>query len=348
MPFSPTLAGIGGGGNTYIPSAGDIAAGGALQVEFTRSINSFGITQYAQIVPVSKMTGYYLYLDNADNARVVNGSDYQWGLGDEAPVGETNQFDFLQYATNRFAYAFSVPTETNAQAAWDVVAQHSRSKAQVAMTHRTLRAATALTSSNNWLSNAYAATATSWGSGPWSGGTEASPTVQPSIQKALQIISLNTGGAVSPKDIYMVISPDTALALSQSAEVRAYVKNYPAAASFLQGSDIFSRWGIPPTLFGLGGVVVDESVRVTTRKGATEARSFVYGDGAYFVSRPGGLVGVEGSASFSTLTLFAYEDMTVESKTDEWNRRISGRVVDNSALVVTAPVSGVAIADTSV
>jgi hypothetical protein len=138
----------------------------------------------------------------------------------------------------------------------------------------------------------------------------------------------------------MVISPTVANIISQAAEIRDYVKNYPAALPFLQGSDIFSRYGLPPNLFGVS-VVVDDSVKITTRKGAASAtRSFVYGNSAIFVSRPGGLIGVEGSTSFSTCQIFAFEDMTVENWDDPKDRRIEGRVIDNSTSELVAPVSG--------
>jgi hypothetical protein len=334
----------GGGLSTFIPSTNDLATG-ALQVEFTRSVNSFALSRYAQLVPVTKMTGYYLRQDVSDNVRVTDEKEFVWPLGNDAPTG-----DFIQYSTQRFAFPFYIPQETTAQAAWDVVAQHARSKAQLAMTRRTMQAATVLSTSGNWGNN-YAAfcnsSPLSVGAGSkWDGSTEANGYIQKSIQTVMRLVSLSSGGAVSPNQLIMVISPTVAQTVSQSPEVKAYVKNYGAALSFLQGSDTFSRWGIPPTLFGLGDVVVDDSVKVTSKKGAASlTSSYVLGNGAYFVSRPGGLVGVEGSTSFSTLQIFAYEDMTVEQFSDPRNRRLEGRVIDNSAAALVAPVGGFAIGD---
>jgi hypothetical protein len=146
-------------------------------------------------------------------------------------------------------------------------------------------------------------------------------------------------------DVMMVISPTVANLLSQTTEVRDYVKNYPAAMPFLQGSDTFAMYGLPPNLFGVQ-VVVDDSVRVTTRKGASSTtRQYIYGNSAVFVSRPGGLIGVEGSTSFSTVQIMAFEDMTVENWDDPKDRRIEGRVIDNSTTEVVAPVSGYLVAD---
>ena len=334
---------VGGGLSTYIPSTNDLATG-ALQVEFTRTVNSFAITRYAQLVPTSKMTGYYLRQDTTDNTRITNDREFAWPLGNDRPTGKQNAFEFLPYSTQRFAFPFYIPQETTAQASWDIVAQHARSKAQLAMTSRTNRAATAL-SAADWGGNTADNTLTI-GGGAWQNATDTNNFIQKTIQYVMRAVSKTTGGAVSPNQLIMVISPEIATTLSQSQEVRAYVKNYPAALSFLQGGDTFSRWGIPPTLYGLSDVVVDDSVKTTSKKGAaTTVNSYIYGNGAYFLSRPGGLVGVEGSNSFSTLQIFAYEDMTVEQFNDPLNRRIEGRVIDNSVSHVVAPASGFYIAD---
>ena len=338
---------VGGGLSTYVPSTNDLATG-ALQVEFTRTVNSFALSRYAQIVPTSKMTGFYLRQDVTDNARIPDTKEFVWPLGNDRPTGKQNSFDFIQYITERYAYPFYIPQETANQSAWDVVAQHARSKAQLAMTARTIRAASVLSTSGNWGGNYVATPATSpISAGSWTASSVANGFIQKTIQGVMRQVSLSSGGAVSPSQLIMVISPTVAQIVSQAPETKDYVKNYPAALSFYQGSDTFSRWGIPPTLFGLGDVVVDDSVRVTSKKGATTVSSYVYGNGAFFVSRPGGLVGVEGAASFSTLQIFAYEDMTVEQFNDPMNRRLEGRVIDNSVAAVVAPVGGYAIGDVS-
>jgi len=335
---------VGGGLNTYVPSTNALATG-ALQVEFTRAVNTFPITKYAQIVPVNQMTGYYLRLNSDDNVRVTDINEFAWPLGNDRPVGKMNEHDFVSFTCSRFAYPFYIPNETVKQAAWDVVAQHARAKAQLAMTARSMRTATALTTSAtfNAVGNYYA-TGTAISGGAWTAAS--GNNIQKGIQTALQRIALATGGAVRGEiDVMMVISPTIANSLSQTAEVRDYVKNYPAALPFLQGSDTFAKYGLPPNLFGVQ-LVVDDSVKVTTKKGAASTtRSFVYGDSAVFVSRPGGLVGVEGSTSFATCQIFAFEDMTVENWDDPKDRRIEGRVIDNSTAEVVAPVSGVLVAD---
>lgn len=339
---------VGGGLSTYIPTTNDIATG-ALQVEFTRSVNSFALTRYATLVPVTKMQGYYLRQDVADNARVTSANEFAWGLGTDRPAGKQNNFEFVSYTTERFAFPFYIPQETANQAAWDTVAQHARSRAQLAMTRRTSAAATALATAGNWGTNYTTAAGTSLNSwvatGSWVGSSAQNGYIQKSIQQVLQLVGKSTAGAVSPSQLIMVISPTTANIISQSPEVKEYVKYMAQSVSFLQGTDTFARWGIPSTLFGLGDVVVDDSVVVTSKQGATTASSYILGNGAYFVSRPAGLVGVEGANSFSTLQIFAYEDMTVEQFNDPLNRRIEGRVIDNSIAAIVAPVAGYLIGD---
>jgi hypothetical protein len=294
------------------------------------------------------MTGYYLRLNSDDNVRVTDINEFIWPLGNDRPVGKMNEQDFVAFTCQRFAYPFYIPNETVKQAAWDVVAQHARSKAQLAMTARSMRTATALTGSaavtaftavGNYYADGTAISGAAW-------TTSSTNIIQKGIQTALQRISLATGGAVRGEtDIMMVISPTIANLLSQTQEVRDYVKNYPAALPFLQGADTFAKYGLPPNLFGVQ-VVVDDSVKVTTKKGAASTtRSFVYGNSAVFVSRPGGLVGVEGSTSFSTCQIFAFEDMTVENWDDPKDRRMEGRVIDNSTSELVAPVSGVLVAN---
>lgn len=337
---------VGGGNSAYIPSTNDLASG-ALQVEFTRSVNQFALSRYATLVPVSKMTGFYLRQDVTDNVRVTDQKEFLWPLGNDRPTGKQNAFDFIQYTTQRFAFPFYIPQETANQAAWDTVAQHARSKAQLAMTRRSMAAATALSTTANWGNN-YVATPNTTAQGftavgaLWNTSGTQRP-IQKTIQQVMQLVGYSSGGAVSPNQLIMVISPKIAQVISQSPEVLELVKYNPMSPSYLQGSDTYSRWGIPPTLFGLADVVVDDSVKATSKKGATDAFSYVLGDGAHFVSRPSGLVGVEGANSFSTLQIFAYEDMTVEQFNDPMNRRIEGRVIDNSTCAIVAPVSGYSI-----
>ena len=341
--------GVGGGPNTFVPTFSP--ATGQLQIEFTRSVNQFPITRYAQIVPVTAMKGYYLKIDEEETARMVNTQDAQWPLGEDRPTGINSDFEFIAYQTQRFQNSFSIPQETARQSAWDIVASHARIQAAKMMTHRAYRAASTLTTTANYTlnSNYFPKSITLAGSAGYIGAAADSDPVQKIVRAAMEQIIKNTVGVVTPKDIIMVMNPTTARKIASDPGVREYVKNTPHALSALQGDATFSTYGLPQTLFGLGGVVVDDTVSVTTRKGGANTRGFFYGGdtpGVVFVSRPNGLIGNEGP-SFSSLTVFAYEDMTVETLEDPWNRRIKGSVVDNSAIELTAPLASLYIADIS-
>ena len=339
--------GIGGGLNTFIPTFS--AATGQIQVEFTRSVNRFPLTQYSQIVPVQQMSGYYLRIDEEETARVVNTQDLQWPLGEDRPTGINSDIEWNQFTCQRFQSSFAIPQETARQAQWDVVASHARIAAAKMMTHRSYRMASLLTTSggSGWPSAQVFAntTALTGSANPIDGATDS---VQAIIRSAIEKIVQSTVGAVGPQDIYMIVNPTTARIMATNDGVRDYIKNTPHALNFLKGDATFAAYGLPQNLFGLGGVVVDDTVRVSTRKGGANTRGFFYGDATtpqiVFVSRPGGLVGNEGP-SFSTATVFAYEDMTVETLDDPWNRRVRGSVTDNSAVVLTAPQSGLLLQD---
>lgn len=344
----------GGGLNTFIPTFSP--ATGQIQIEFTRSVNKFPLTRYSQIVPVQAMAGYYLAMDEEETARVVQTQDQLWPLGEDRPTGINSDFDFKSFACARYQSSFHIPQETARQAQWDIVASHARIAAAKMMTHRGVRLATTITTIGSYAADysggSYSASS---GVGYYNNATklmnsdlaDSGDQVQKLFRTAAEKIVQATNAAVSPSDICAVMNPTTARIIASTEGVRDYVKNYPAAFNFLQGDAQFATYGLPSQLFGVQ-VVVDDTVRVTNRKGSTKATSFFYGDASApaiaFVSRPGGLVGNEGP-SFSSLTIFAYEDMTVETLDDPWNRRVKGSVTDNSATVMTSPLSSLYVAD---
>jgi len=346
----------GGGLNTFVPTFS--AATGQIQIEFTRSPNKFAITRYAQLVPVQQMAGFFLRIDEEETARVVTVQDQLWPLGEDRPTGINSDFDFVAYSCARYQASFHIPQESARQAQWDIVASHARIAAAKMMTHRCFRAASVISTDTSYpAANRYTGfaagnlaghytTATALVNGNVLGSTPAF-SAQDLFRTAAEKIVLSTNGAVGPSDICAVMNPITARLFAETAGVQDYVKNYPAALNFLQGDAQFATYGLPSQMFGIN-VVVDDTVRVTNRKGSTKAVEFFYGTssapGIAFVSRPGGMVGNEGP-SFSTVTVFAYEDMSVETLEDPWNRRIRGSVTDNSAIEITAPLAAVYVAD---
>jgi hypothetical protein len=330
-----------GGGNTFVPTFSE--ATGQIQVEFTRSPNSFPVTQYCKLTPVSKSTGYYLKIDEEESSRVVSLNDNIWRDGNDAPEGNQVDHEFTTYTTERHAPTFTLGHRAVGNADWDVIAAHARIAASKAMRIRSYRAANLLTTGANWPTGTTDTCTNVTGVGKMD--ATSGNNIQKGFNGVVEKILENTGEAVHPRDIIAIMGTNTAFQITQAAEYREYFQGSPFAANFVRGAGEFDDYALLNNFFGVGGIVVDTTTRVTNRKGATKARSAIYADDIVFVSRPGGLMGTEGVPDFSTVTCFAYEDMTVETMDDTWNRRTRGRVVDDSAIALTAPLSGYLLTD---
>ncbi len=343
--------GIGGGLNTFVPTFSE--ATGLIQTEFTRNVKTFALNRYTKLVPVTQTSGYYLKIASDEAARVVNKADFRWAYGEDRPTGQTNDFEFTKFTTERYERGFPIPYETAKVAAWDIVAQHARSRATQLMTLRTQRALNVLTTAGNWTNNvnyfadfdalAYGTATTT--NGVYDSDSSTATGVQKLFQTAIEKIMVNTGGAVQPQDIICVMGPQTAHKLSQTAQLRELIK-YTQGVQLMQGQGTYSRYGLAPGLFGIGDIVIEDAVKVTNQKGVARSASYILGlDKVLFLSRPQGLVGVEGGANFATITNFVYEDMTVETMDDPRNRRTIGSIVDNSVPELTAPLAGIYVAN---
>lgn len=344
-------ANIGGGLNTFVPTFSE--ATGLIQTEFTRNVKSFALNRYTKLVPVSTVSGYYLKINSDEAVRVVDENDFRWAYGEDRPTGVNNDFEFAQFTTKRFERGFHIPYETAKVAAWDIVAQHARSRAAQLMTLRTQRVLNVLTNTSNWTSNVnYFADfdALAFGTATTTNGVEDGnatdkPYAARLFQTATEKLMVNTGGAIQMSDIICVMSPKTAFRLSRTAEMKDLIK-YTQGVDLMKGEGNFSRYGLAPALFGIGDIVIEDAVKVSTQKGATRSADYILGDGkVLFLSRPQGLVGVEGGSNFATITNFVYEDMTVETFDDPKNRRTVGSIVDNSVPELTAPLAGVYVAN---
>ena len=326
-------------------------ASGSLIVDFSRDPSKFAVAEYAQIVPVKKPAGLYQVMTVEEAGRVLgaDAAEYDWADGADAPDGSdgTESFDYPQFQTRRSAYPYRLGQRTVDNAEWEIAAQHGRIHAQKAMTVRTMRAVTALTTSGNY--DATHVSAISGGSitgttGTWAQSTSTRQDIKRSLNHAAELIMLDTLSAIDIDELMVVLSPTLAKEMSVSQEIVDMIKQSSDAKYYVSGEGKFTnknaKFGLPPTLYGYP-IVIENTVRVTSRKGATKARSFVMpASSAVMCSRPGGIDGVAGQPSFSTLTMFMLEEMTVETKQDPDNRLTKGRVVDDYATVMTAPVSG--------
>lgn len=327
--------------NTFIPS---FEASGKLVVDFSRNPKEFALPEYVQYIPVEKNVGRYLEMTIEMAGRLLNadGADLAWPDGTEAPKGYGNleSHEFKPFTTKRFATPYNIGELAADQAQWDVLAHHGRIHAQRMMTFRTLKMLTLAQTTGNWPTG-HTATVSSIGVGYHDQSTTARKDIKNSLDYAAEQILLSTLGAVNLEDMVFVCSPTYARKIAKCQEIVDHIKGSTTAVEEIKkGIGPNTQFGLPSTLYGYK-TIVEKTVRVTSRKGATAARSFVMAEAKpMLVSRPGGLEGVEGAPSFSTLSCFLKEEMTVESKHDRDNRRHQGRVVDDFAEILTAGISG--------
>jgi len=334
------------GSNTFVLSHD---ATQNMVVDFARNIEDFAVNEYVQIRKVDKVAGYWLQMTVEEAGRILNTNlaDFEWADGTVDPEANdgTESFEFLSYLAKRYRFGFNMGYLASGQAGWDIIAQHSSIKARQAMTARTQKVATLLQTSGNYDSTHTSAVASITGvSGKWDVSTTARSDIKRSLDYAADIIYRDTLGAVSKKDLNLVVSPGCLRKMSVSQEIVDLLKGSPSAYGWLQGALAGEKvdYDVPKELYGYR-LVVEGAVKVTSRKGATRATSYVWSDTSpALISRVGALEAKIPSQapSFSTCTLFMQEEMTVETRDEPDNRRTKGRVVECYDTKLTAPSSG--------
>lgn len=333
-----------GQSNTYVK---DFRSTGKLKVAFSRNPKEFALPNYVQYKTVQRDSGYYLRINTEQAARLVGGTlnEFVWPDGADRPQNHdgTERFAFADYRTTRYNYGFTLGDKATEQADWDIVETEAAFHAQQAMTARTRSIISQLTTTGNWDSaNTIAAASISGNSGAWDVSTTARQDIKRSINYAVRIIMQATLSKVRRRDLVLVMNPDTAMQIAECQELVDHVKQSTDALKQFRGDrDTYGEYGLPGTIYGIP-VVIEDAVMVTSRRGASSVtRSFVMGTGgALLLSRPGGLDAPAGGPSFSTATVFLYEDMTVETQKDPVNRRTRGNVVDDFTGEITAPAAG--------
>jgi hypothetical protein len=326
----------------------DHEATNKMVVDFSRNAKDFKVNNYIQITPVKKIAGYYLKMTVEEAGRLLStdGSYFIWPDGNEAREGNEGleSFRFVDYLCKRFQFPVTLGDRLLEQASWDIFEQHVRIKTQQAMTWRTQQAITTATTTGNYDNSHVLTVSTITGnSGTWDNSTTVRSDIKRSFNVAANLILLDTLSAVNIDDLMVVMSPTCARQVAESQEVINAIIQSPDALAQVRG-ELPGRnvmFGLPDKLFGFP-IVVEDAVKVTSAKGATRVAAYVLGGQTPFMcSRPGKLEGVAGAPSFSTLTCFMYEEMTVERLRDENNRRTLGRVVEDYTMAATAPVTGV-------
>ena len=336
------------GSNAFVPT---FEAQADFQVNFTRNPNRFALNQYVQVRPRNKTAGKFLKISTEEQARIVTSQDFIWPDGEDRPTGEAREFEFLDWSTTRYSESANVSYETSRTASWQIGVSNLQMHASRRMLARTNAVVTALTTSGNYTASTnYFASGTAQVGGAWT----TTGNVQKGIQAATKQIAKATLSTVQPSDIVMVIGPDTANTLSQTTELKDYVKNYPMAFNFLTGTGAFGNamnYGLPNNLWGVR-VVVEDAVIVSTRKKSDRTFTSGYALGAnkvVFVSRPGALVSELEGPNFSSVGLYVYDenDMKMEVFDEPKHHRNVYTLTDQFGASFVAPASAYYIADIS-
>lgn len=329
--------------NTYLISHD---ATNNLIVAYSRNPKDFACAEYMQIVPVTKTTGAYLKITPEEAGRVLDSTltAFRWDDGQESP--EHNEglesHDWATYRAARYAFGFNLGDLTVEQASWDILSMHAQIHAQQAMTARTVSVQNKLLTTSNWDSNHFSTAASIPNSGQFDQGTVTNLYLKQALNYAAQKTIKDTLGQVKPKDLVTVMNPADAAAISMSQEVHSYIKESPFALAQLRGDSPSQngKYGMPDYIYGYR-IIIEDAVKTTSAKGATTAHAYVMTtQNVLMLARVGGIEARYGGPSFSTATLFMMEEMTVETKRDDDNRRTKGRVVENYDIVMTAPIAG--------
>ncbi len=330
--------------NTYVAS---MAASDNLFVSYSRNVTDFALNRWVQIRPISVLKGLYARktIEVAGRLTSTDGAEFKWADGALRPTGvdNTESFTLENFHLQRYDYPVTLGTLTVDQAPWEIDIDSMRDMAQLAMTSRTQEAINVVTNAANFdAGNVSAVTSIPGVSGTWAASTAARLDILKSMQYAWSRIKLRTLGAVRWNQLRLVMGPDVALAISQTQEVRDYLKSSPVAVDVIRGTLFDQEWMIPRVLYGVE-LVVEDTAKVTTKKGGTQVYTWAWPAGTVaMVSRVGALESNAPlkSPTYSTVQMFVQEDMNVETWVDERNRLWQGHIVDTRTTVVTAPISG--------
>jgi hypothetical protein len=341
--MAATGPGYPGGSNTFVPSFAD---SGNLVIGFSRNVKRFPLPRYIQIIKCQRQRFYYATVTPDQAARVVNMRDFSFPDGQNRPRPDgLETFDFVEVACQRWQYGFVMGELSAEQAAFNIRDAHVQAMAARGMTARTNRVSNILTNAANWPAT-HTSTATALVGGLVDAGSGTTPYYHKALSAMSIQIGLDTRSTVQNEDQIVILDPISAKNIANGQEVQQYLANsYWARKVIEEGLGSNARYGLPDTVYGFRHIVED-TVLVTTLPNTDSVNYAATGVYAYpagsivMISRPGGVEGVFGSQSFSTFTLFTYEDFTQEQFDDRENRILKNYVTENTAEVLTAPVSG--------
>jgi hypothetical protein len=336
-----------GGNDTYVPT---LELSGNLMVSFSRNVKRYPVTRYAGITPVKQPRGAYLLFNPSDAIRMNNlPQGLEWAPGTLGPVGFANTLGFQQqtYLTKRYSEAIMLDQRSIDIANWPIMKSHTEGLAQKMMTHRAYQVCTKMTTAGNYPSGNVFASGTAAGGGPLDAGTTSNPYIYNTFSNVVLLIQALTGGRIKRGDIFALGNAKTFTRMSRSREIREYLMQNPEAFRMIQqkkGDGWSENYGLPQELYTTTTICEDMFFNTNNRGAATDTNSPVFPDGTLFFGvREQDLESAEGAANYSTIQVFIYEDMNVETFTDQEHRYTKLRTTDEFDVQVAAPITGVIV-----
>jgi hypothetical protein len=366
-----TVARFVSGFNAFIPEAENQLIG------FMRSHTSYKYNQYVQLVPAKKRIGVYPKMHVDDPARLVNPNAFTWEDGADRPdagLGNGLRFDWAEFQTHRRNFPFRIGWLALEQSSLPLLSAHAAMVKNQALMDRTQKVIDLAETVGTWGDNTATANVLNDGAGHLDEGSSdpASPNylaIKKCFNEVCRRVHVSSNGAMAQwKDgegdsafdgLMAIMSPDAAIALSNTSELHDYLARSPFALAQVEGRKPGQNtmWGLPDILYGVK-IIVEDALRVyehpkasgaaaTTVGGASAPRRYIKNsDSIIFCARPGGIQGVEGAPSWSTFQLYHYgKELQLETEDDNRNRRTNGDVVIDDKVVVPASQSGFLVTD---
>jgi hypothetical protein len=337
-----------------------------------RDENKFKLNRYIQYVPTALPQGQYCAMGRDEFVRVVSDQESAWKDGDFRPFNRTTQLPFVMmpFTTFRRDYSWVLGYGAiNNTTVFKPKVAYMRMAISKAMTNRTNRVITLLLNTANWgtnYGNVFSLTGINavWAAGSDDPNNSNYNLIFKTLVQPARNINLATNAVVEPTDLRVVIGPDLAIAIAESAELNNYVRECTDSVRLLEGGwdPQYDMWGIPKRYKGFE-FVVENAPLVNVRPSQANfsatlplqpaedsaSRSYIMPKtSAVVLSRPYGLDGELGFPSYSTCQIFHHGGLLqVKVFDDPKHELVDGHVEEDIHEQVVSNVSGYLIQATA-
>lgn len=339
---------------------GFLPAETSMAISYVRDPSKFQLLNYVQLVNCPKPRVRYAFLDPDEAVRLPDKNAYRWGWGQPRPKSQGNKgnFKWVEVEVDRYTYDYTIDENViETVEGWNPKAFYDEGILSKAMTNCTNIFVDLMEATSTWGSNYAAANSLNGGAGYWSTASsdETSSSflaIKKTLDAARNRIVLGTNGAVSPNDMKLILSPDTAIAMSNTSEIHSYMRStagisWPIIQGTLPGKSM-DTWSLPQKLYGME-VIVEDAPIATNLPDSSGTVSTVLTEKVYakdktsavVCSRPGGLDGRYLSSNFSTFQKYFWKyEMRLSTFHDKENELYNSYCDDCFKAVCPAPQSG--------